>query len=205
MNDTAWQKCKTDVFWGEIAPCDHLVQIYDTDKVVLNTLEGFVCSGFKAGDSAIVIATDTHLYALNKRLRAQGLNIGHLQANNQYLPCIAEDIISEFMVNGQPDEKRFMLVVKDLIIKARGSGRKVRAYGEMVAVLWNQGYTDATFQIEHLWNKFCSTEVFCLLCAYPQNGFTQNLSTSVNHVCSAHAKVIAGNNSSATEIFYKRA
>lgn len=205
MNGTVWQKCKTDVFWGEIAPCDHIVQIYDTDKIVLNTLEGFVSSGFKAGDSAIVIATDTHLYALNKRLRAKGFNIDHLQANNQFLPCVAEDIISEFMVDGKPDEERFMLVVKKLIKKGRGNGRKVRAYGEMVSVLWNQGYTDIAFQIEDLWNKFCSTEVFCLFCAYPQNSLLQNLSAPVNHICSAHAKIIAGNKCSATEIFYKRA
>jgi len=31
-----------DVFWGEIQPCEHLVQIYDIENVFLDTLEGFV-------------------------------------------------------------------------------------------------------------------------------------------------------------------
>jgi len=36
--------------------------------VFLNTLEGFVASGFIAGDSVIIIAADEHLPVLNKRL-----------------------------------------------------------------------------------------------------------------------------------------
>jgi len=24
-----WQQSKADIFWGEIAPCDHVVQIYE--------------------------------------------------------------------------------------------------------------------------------------------------------------------------------
>ena len=31
-----------DVFWGELSPCDHVLQIYDNDRVLLSTLAGFV-------------------------------------------------------------------------------------------------------------------------------------------------------------------
>lgn len=203
--ETAWQKCKTDVFWGEIAPCDHLVQIYDTDDVVLDSLEGFVSSGFRSGDSVIIIATDAHLFSLSKRLRTQGFNIDNLQSEGQFFPLSAEETLSKFMVKGWPDEALFQKVVKELITKARGSGQKVRAYGEMVAVLWNQGHTGATVQLEHLWNKFCATEAFCLFCAYPRSGFTQDVTDSINHICCAHTKVISGNSPSTTEIFYRRA
>ena len=38
---------EADVFWGEISPCEHLVQIYQDEGVFLNALEGFVAGGFK--------------------------------------------------------------------------------------------------------------------------------------------------------------
>ena len=34
-----------EVFWGEIPPCDHLIQIYNDDAVFLDTLEGFAAGG----------------------------------------------------------------------------------------------------------------------------------------------------------------
>jgi len=37
-----WQQSTSHVFWGEIAPSDHLVQIYENDDVILDSLQGFV-------------------------------------------------------------------------------------------------------------------------------------------------------------------
>ena len=60
-----WKNSNIQVFWGEIAPCDHVVQIYENDTVFLNTLEGFAGSGLLSGDSVIIIATKEHLSSLN--------------------------------------------------------------------------------------------------------------------------------------------
>jgi hypothetical protein len=73
----------------------------------------------------------------------------------------------------------------------------------MVAILWGQGHNGATVQLEHLWNKFCETEIFCLFCAYPKTGFTQDPEESIKHICSAHTKMISGLEKSKTEVFYK--
>jgi MEDS: MEthanogen/methylotroph, DcmR Sensory domain len=56
------------IFWGEISPCEHIAQIYDTDAVFLDTLAGFIGGGLIAGESTIVIATAPHLKALEQRL-----------------------------------------------------------------------------------------------------------------------------------------
>ncbi len=200
-----WQQCKTQVFWGEIAPTDHLVQIYENDDVVLDSLEGFVTSGFNAGDSVIIIATNKHLVALNDRLIKKGFNIDSPLLNHLYIPLNAQETLERFMVNGWPDETLFNNLIKEIILLARGTNnRRVRAYGEMVAILWQQGHSGATVQLEHLWNNFCATEVFCLFCAYPKSGFTQNVDDSLRHICSAHTKMIAGHERSITEVFYKR-
>ncbi|HUR31297.1 MAG TPA: MEDS domain-containing protein [Saprospiraceae bacterium] len=200
-----WRQCKTNVFWGEIAPADHLVQIYENDEVILDSLEGFVDSGIKAGDAVIVIATEEHLSALNDRLRHLHHDLPHLQSSHQYIPLNANDTLDKFMKDGWPDEQLFIQTVKDIINLARGkNSRRVRAYGEMVAILWGQGHNGATVHLESLWNKFCATEVFCLFCAYPKSGFTQDVNTSIEHICSTHSMMIAGAGKPKTEVHYHR-
>jgi len=100
----------------------------------------------------------------------------------------------------------FFTTVKHIIALASSkSNRPVRAYGEMVAILWAQGHSGATVKLEQLWNKFCATEAFCLFCAYPKSGFTQNTEISLEHICSTHTMVISGIEKSKTEVFYKSA
>ena len=37
-----WQRSKQSVFWGEIAPCDHVVQIYEDNGSFLDMLTGLL-------------------------------------------------------------------------------------------------------------------------------------------------------------------
>lgn len=48
---------EAEVFWGEISPCEHLVQIYQNEGVFLDSLEGYVAGGILADDGVVVIAT----------------------------------------------------------------------------------------------------------------------------------------------------
>jgi hypothetical protein len=203
LNNDGWTKTSNQVFWGEIAPCEHVVQIYENDEVFLDLLNGFVSGGVAVGDSVVVIATAAHLKSLNKRLQSAGLNVDELTGTDQYLPLNADDVLSRFMINDWPDENLFNQVVSEVIGRARTGDRGVRAFGEMVAILWAKGYVGATVRLEHLWNKFCENEAFCLFCAYPQSGFTQDATESVMHICGAHSKMIAGVGQGKTDLFYK--
>jgi len=191
-NIQGWSTASTQVFWGEIAPCEHVVQIYENDDVFLDLLGGFVSGGVNMGEAVIVIATTSHLEGLETRLESLGLNVLSLRSNNQYIPLDAAETLSRFMVNGWPDENLFNHVVSELIVKAKEDGRQVRAFGEMVAMLWAKGQVGATVRLEQLWNKFCENEAFCLFCAYPESGFTQDASESLMHICGAHSRMIAG-------------
>jgi hypothetical protein len=205
-NSGDWQHSKANVFWGEIAPCDHVVQIYDTEGVFLDTLAGFVGAGINANDACIVIATPAHLSALEERLTSCGISITGLIDDNRYFPLDAEKLLSEFMVDGWPDEVEFNNTVSTLLKRARGfKNRKIRAFGEMVAVLWAQGNTGATVNLEHLWNKFVANESFCLFCAYPKVGITDDIADSIRHICSLHSKMIDGTGKQLTEVTYTKA
>ena len=197
------KECGTHVFWGEIAPCDHVVQIYEDDEVFLDTLAGFVCDGINAGDCNIVIATETHLRGLENKLFCQGIDVDELKAEEQYFPLEAEQALTNFMVDGWPDEVLFTQWITGLIEKARSRNRNVRAFGEMVALLWEQGHSGATVHLEHLWNRICKEKLFRLFCAYPKSGFTQDATDSLQNICSAHSKIITTGTSFQSQLLYK--
>ena len=185
-----FQSKGTQIFWGEIAPCEHIAQFYEDDGVLLDTLTGFIGGGLKAGESAIVIATAEHLKALERRLEASGVDVATAQSADQYIALLAEEALARFMVKQWPDDKLFADLVTQLINRARARGRRVRAFGEMVALLWARGDTAATVRLEHLWHQICQSQIFSLLCAYPKAGFTEDPSKSLAEICAAHSRVV---------------
>src|ERR1700712_3686125 len=188
-----WQQCDHQVFWKAVAPAEHVVQIYDDEAMLLRTLTAYAADGIAAGDCVIIIATAPHLEALDRQLRAREFSPETLKATDQFIALNAEHTLAKFMVNGWPEEKYFMEIVTGLMQRARQTGRPVRAFGEMVVLLWQRGNCSGTIRLEQLWNKFCEMETFCLLCAYPRDGFKQDALASVMHICSAHSKLIRMN------------
>lgn len=201
----AWKSSNLQVFWGEVAPCEHVVQIYENDKLFLHALEGFIGSGFLAGDAVIIIATNEHIVAIEKRLIKQGFKLDSLKTRGQFIAIEANEMLSKFMVNNWPDETLFVEAITSLLQKVQQKNRKIRAFGEMVALLWQQGFNGATVQLENLWNKLHKKNDFTLFCAYPKIGFTQDIHASMNKICCEHSKVIDGGPRPSTEIYYKTA
>jgi hypothetical protein len=181
---------RSEAFWAEMSACDHLVQIYEADDAFLDSLTGFVGGALRAGQGAIVIATPEHRHQLDSRLRAAGVDVDGATLRDQFISVDAEATLAMFTVKDWPNEKLFATVVIDLLRRAGADGRKVRAFGEMVALLWARGLAGATVQLEHLWRELCEKESFSLFCAYPKIGFTESPSESIARVCSLHSKVL---------------
>jgi hypothetical protein len=178
-----------DVFWAEMAACDHCVQIYEDDMAFLNALEGFVVSGLRQQEAIIIIATDSHVQSLTERLALAGVDLAAAVARDQFVAIEAQAALATFMQDGSPDETRFLAFVRALLKRARTHCQKVRAFGEMVALLWASGNRAATVRLEHLWARLCKSEEFALFCAYPRAGFTQNAEQSMMDVHLAHSVV----------------
>ena len=199
---SGWKASNMQEFWSRVASQDHLVQFYDQEKSFLDTLEGFVGSGLLAGENVIVIATRQHLDSLNNRLQGQGFDLIRLVAEEQYIPLDATDTLNLFMVNEIPDKSLFDYHIKGLLRHACINGKKVRAFGEMVAVLWNDGQFDATVQLEKFWHDLHHQDAFSLFCAYPKSSMP--LSTSHLHaICHSHTMLIDGEVGSTTEVHYQ--
>ncbi|GAA4442873.1 hypothetical protein GCM10023188_43070 [Pontibacter saemangeumensis] len=198
-----WQHCNSETFWREIAACSHVLQIYENDQALLNLLEDFVVGGISVGDCVILIATEWHLAALEKRLRDQGLDTKTLYVACQYIPLNAKEMLEKFMVNGWPDEGLFVEAISSVFNRIRDNKQQVRAFGEMVSLLWGQGNGAATIRLEHLWNAFFEKETFSLLCAYPQDKFPDHATSALSCICKAHSRIITNSGEARFDLAYQ--
>jgi hypothetical protein len=179
-----------EAFWAELSPCAHVVQIYEDDGLFLDSLAEFVAGGLAQGEAAIVIATPQHRQGLRMRLASKGFAVERMQTSDQLIVLDAEETMSKFLINKWPEEQIFHEVIGEVLERATQKGRKVRAFGEMVALMWAQGYCGATIRLEHLWTDLCRRKSFSLFCAYPKTGFTADAVEDIARVRSVHSHVL---------------
>jgi signal transduction histidine kinase/ActR/RegA family two-component response regulator len=177
--------------WTRSNDPEHVVQFYESDNFLLNSLSGFIATGLADGESCVVVATKSHRDGLEERLHLYGIDVVAVKSSGQYVSLDAADILSQFIVNGAPDPNRFGEVIGGVVTRAVMRGQRVRVFGEMVALLWDEGNTQAALQLEGLWNDLSKSNPFTLYCAYPINGFDgHGLAEGLHQVCGIHARVI---------------
>jgi hypothetical protein len=130
-------------------------------------------------------------------LRARAFDVEQLQSTGDLVLVDADAALREFMINGMPNGTRFRHTIGPLLEKAcQGRpSRAVRAYGEMVDILWKQGHTVAATRLEMLWNDLAKTHEFSLLCGYCMGSFYKD--AEVRDICDQHTHVVAGSGEAA--------
>jgi hypothetical protein len=151
----------------------HAVQFYERDDFLLEGVTRFVAAGISDGDCSIVIATKAHRTDLEARLVRRGLDLNAARRRGSYIALDAADTLAKFMVGAAPDPAKFAQVVGALIERSiQGPPlRRVRAFGEMVALLWAEGNSAGAIELERLWNDLAPRQNFSLLCGYPMQAF----------------------------------
>ena len=143
----------------------HAVRFYDSEASLCRIVASFLREGLALGQPALVIATPEHSQGIVAELRARELNIKALRETSSLVVLDAQKTLDRFMVNGQPDATAFAETATAAIDMAGHRGRTpIRAYGEMVDLLWKDGRDVAAIQLEMLWNKLARSHQFSLLC-----------------------------------------
>jgi PAS domain S-box-containing protein len=175
---------------------EHLVQFYENDAFLENRVSEFMGTGLEAGEVGVLIATFEHRAAIERELQQRGLNLAALTKQGQYFSFDAKETLSQFRSKDSVDETRFKRVVGGVVAKAAGSGRRVRAFGEMVAILVAEKSQDAAIQLEEMWNELSRKHSLSLLCAYPMQQFCGTAkSEAFRHICDTHGIVLPTENS----------
>jgi hypothetical protein len=157
-------------------PHAHFVQLYDQDAGLLaRNVAQYLADGLQRNEGALVIATPEHGVQFVLELEKRGVNTGRAIAHSRLLFLDATRTLGEFMLGGMPDWKRFERVISAAVRNLQAAGPMgLRAYGEMVGVLWTAGEYSAAIRLEEFWNKLLEAGGFSLFCSYPIDIFARD-------------------------------
>jgi hypothetical protein len=146
---------------------DHLVQVYRDERSLVEAIALFSGAALGRNEAVLLVANGPHVAAVERRLADDGFDLELVKGGRQLQVRDAGELLSRFMVDGMPDERRFRAVLDELVAAARASGRfrRVRVYGEMVDLLWPDNLPAAT-RLEELWNEAIEDHSLSLFCAY---------------------------------------
>ena len=163
---------------------EHFARLYQESEPLAEAVAEYIGAGLRAGEAAVIIATRPHRLAIERRLGGAGLR-GRLEVLD------AEATLARFMVDGMPQWNAFREIVGGLIAELRLQHPTVRAYGEMVDVLWQRGERDAAIRLEEYWNELGKLQTFSLFCAYRMNPLDiDTYDGALQAVCKVHTHLI---------------
>lgn len=182
-------QAQTDIpSWSPHPAEDHAVVLYDDADLLGQTVVGFFTPALSAADgTAVVVAAAVHQDAIAGHLAAEGWDVEDLRRAGRLVELDAVDTLARLSVQGHPDREAFDAVVGRLVRAAADRG-PVRAYGEMVGVLWDDGCVVDAMDLEGLWDGLMETVPFGLLCGYP----SRPDGADVEAVLRAHSQFMAG-------------
>jgi hypothetical protein len=174
----------------------HVVQLYGTDdRALTKNVSRFLLDGLNGGDGLVVIATIEHIGGFVGPLRNEA---AYQEAvRNGWMAFLdAQAMLSRYMVSGQPDRDRFVASVGEALqrVRDRAPSGGVRAYGEMVGILWAAGQRGAAIRVEGYWNALLRSTSCSLFCAYPIDVFSRDFQrAAVAPLLSAHSRLLPTN------------
>ena len=151
----------------------HVVQFYNDPDTLCRIVGGFIGEGLEQGALAVVIGTPDHTARLDSCLQRRGIDVAALKRSGHLTTLDARATLQLFMTDGVPNPAAFHRTIGGVLTIVR-RGREhcaVRAYGEMVDLLWKDGRESAAIRLETLWNQLGGTHDFDLLCGYSMGNF----------------------------------
>jgi len=189
-------------------PRGHFVQLYDADEEALTENVGhYLWQGLWRGDGVLLIATSEHRELFCRHLDHLGADLSALFRSRQFVCWDAQQTLVQFITDRQPNWASFERVMRTAIrhvLPAKGEG--LRAYGEMVGVLWKARQFAAAIRLEQFWNRLLEQASFSLYCAYAIDVFGKDFAPSnLDGVLCSHTHLVPSQPNGALEVALKRA
>lgn len=170
---------------------EHAVLFYEKDKELVEAVSNYLAQAIWEEETALVIATPAHCAAFVEALKARHIDVEGAISSESLVLLDAASALSQFTEEGGSNEEQFRTVIGGAIREVLTSGRAVRAFGEMVALLWDQGDVLAAIELEALWNNLGHELPFALFCAYPAGLVADpDQAEALQRVCHLHSSVL---------------
>ena len=172
----------------------HDAQFYFDEPGLLQSVTRFVAAALFSGNPAVVIATESHREAVYQQLKNQALDVDGAVQRGTYVSMDADNALSQAMVQGWPDQNRFLAGITDLVHSVSRASKvpnpKVSIFGECAGMLSLQGNIEAALQLEQTGNELMKSHNVSILCSYPLGIFRRDEDRrAFARVCGEHTGV----------------
>jgi signal transduction histidine kinase len=175
------------------APFRHDVQFYESDVFLVAAVCDYFVEGLHSGHGCVAIATQRHRLAIARALARRGVDVPRARSSGQLQLLDAEKTLASFMVDDAVNEALFRDVVGRVFMEQSSPDSRlpVRAFGEMVNLLWQNGNHIAALELEALWNQMGADWNIELLCAYAISNFARSAHAErFEEICGQHSHVV---------------
>ena len=172
--------------WARTGP-GHGVQFYRDDAQRIRLVTNFLVDGLKVGQPVVAILAPANLRQVARAVLDHGFAPTELEKSGELFLLEARTTLESLMNGRAPDPARFRAGIGAILDRVGGRRRLVRAYGEMVDLLWKDGNPSAALRLEQMWNALGANYHFALLCGYSGDNFTgAKRGTGFEDVCGQH-------------------
>lgn len=171
----------------------HDVQFYRTEAQLTAAVVRFLATGVRVGQPIIVVATEAHRRDFARGLRVAGLDMDEVFGGRVGIWLDARETLASFMVGLLPDRELFIATVGSVFERLLNKRHYlvVRAYGEMVDLLWSDGNLEGAIRLEELWNELADQYKYSLLCGYSVDHFLHEAGVDdIRLVCERHTHAL---------------
>lgn len=170
---------------------EHVVQFFDTEESRAHNVAAFLADGYAAGEPLIVISRPVNWARVMEQLEVIGVPVRQAIADGTIVVKDANETLRQLSRHGSPDSGLFATVVGEVALDlARRTGKRIRAYGEMVDLLAQRGELPEAVTLECLWNGLGARVPMFLLCGYSSAHFVSGSThQELLNICNAHSDV----------------
>jgi anti-sigma regulatory factor (Ser/Thr protein kinase) len=169
----------------------HVVGVYGREVDLVDAVAAYLGDALLQRGSAIVVATADHRAALAAALEAAGHSVDALTATGHYRALDARDTLATFMLGDRPDPVAFASAIGDVLRAAPIGDGPVHVFGEMVALLWDEGNVEGAIELETHWNAIAAHHSFALFCAYAMSSLEASGDlAAAKQMCDRHTCVM---------------
>jgi hypothetical protein len=174
------------------ADAEHIVQLFDGPDSLGESVASFLHEGLATGGNLLVLAKPAHVEAIADALLVRGHVMATLISGQRLTVLDARLTLSSLMRNGAPDPALFDRHIASVVRRLRVEA-PLRAYGELVELLAEEGNFRGATELEGLWNQLSAVEPLTLLCGYSSAHFAPaGAGAALRQICGCHSRVVHG-------------
>jgi hypothetical protein len=171
----------------------HGVLLYRDDAALADAIGAWAEAGLRNGEGVLLVVRDSVREPVRAWLRGAELDPAALEATGQLRFLDADGTLRLFMVGGRPQPNLFTNAIAPIVsdLKAASPAGEVRAWGEMVDLLWKRAQGAAAVALEGLWSDLLAAQGFRLFCAYQVDAFDALQFPKVRTIAASHGRLLA--------------